>query len=319
MTSYLQHISSSSNKLLSIIIVNWNSGNLLSNCIKSIDDSNIDKGKIEVFVVDNNSSDCSLSFEIPIYCKVIKNQENLGFGHACNLAYKSSNSDFVLLLNPDTQVSKNLISDSLEIALKNPGYSIFGVQQRDENDNILRTCGRFPTLLSFFLDASGVSKIFPQYFKPAPLMTEWNHLSDQVVDHVMGSYMLIRKSDVTEPYLFDDDFFMYYEELDFSYRMRLKGKFSFFISGLFVYHECGGTSKKVKAKRLYYSLFSKLLFQKKHSERLIYILSVLMVFLLEFPARFFYASFKFDGMEIKELVQGYSMLTQRLFKSVAIE
>ena len=187
MTSYLQHISSSSNKLLSIIIVNWNSGNLLKNCINSINISSIDKNNIEVFIVDNNSSDGSISFEFPNYCKVIINKANLGFGHACNIAYKASNSEFVLLLNPDTQVSESLISDSLEFAFKNPEYSIFGVQQRDEKNNILRTCGRFPNLSTFLLDALGVSKILPHYFTPAPLMVEWNHLNDQVVDHVMGS------------------------------------------------------------------------------------------------------------------------------------
>lgn len=314
MTSYLQHISSSSNKLLSIIIVNWNSGGLLKNCINSIDISTIDKNKIEVFIVDNNSSDGSFSFEFPNYCKVIINEANLGFGHACNIAHKASNSEFVLLLNPDTQVSENLISDSLEFAFKNPEYSIFGVQQRDEKNNILRTCGRFPNLSTFLLDALGVSKILPQYFTPAPLMVEWNHLNDQVVDHVMGSYMLIRKADIIEAFIFDENFFMYYEDLDFSYRMRLNGKLSFFISGLNVFHECGGTSKKVKAKRLYYSLFSKLFFQKKHSKQFIYFISVLIVFLFEFPARFFYTLFSFDRAQIVELIQGYAMLTKRLIK-----
>lgn len=317
MTSYLQHISSSSSKLLSIIIVNWNSGNLLKNCIFSIDNSDINKDKIEVFVVDNNSSDSSVSFEFPNYCKVISNIENLGFGHACNIGYKTSNSDFILLLNPDTQVSKYLISQSIEFALKNPEYSIFGVQQRDENNNVLRTCGRFPTLSTFFLDALGVSKLFPKSFKPAPLMLEWDHLNDKVVDHVMGSYMLIRKADIIDLFLFDDDFFMYYEDLDLSYRMKLNGKLSFFISGLSLFHECGGTSRNVKAKRLYYSLFSKLLFQKKHSGRNFYFLYIFMVFLLELPARFLYAVSRFDWVEIIELFQGYLMLTKRLFNSRA--
>lgn len=314
MTNYLQHISSSSNKLLSIIIVNWNSGNLLENCINSIDSSSIDKDKIEVFVVDNNSSDDSVSFQFPHYCNVIINKENIGFGHACNIAYKECDSDFILLLNPDAQVSENVISYSLDFALKNPAYSIFGVQQRDENNDILRTCGRFPTLTTFFLDALGVSKSFPQYFTSAPLMAEWDHRSDRVVDHVMGSYMLIRKADINEPFLFDDDFFMYYEDLDLSYRMMMRGKLSYFIAGLNVFHECGGTSKKVKAKRLYYSLFSKLLFQKKHSKPFVYFLSILMVFVLEFPARFFYTIFRFDMSEMIEFFQGYSMLVRRFFK-----
>ena len=126
--------------------------------------------------------------------------------------------------------------------------------------------------------------------------------------------MLIRKADIIEAFIFDEVFFMYYEDLDFSYRMRLNGKLSFFISGLNVFHECGGTSKKVKAKRLYYSLFSKLLFQKKHSKQFIYFISVLIVFLFEFPARFFYTLFSFDRTQIVELIQGYAMLTKRLIK-----
>ena len=138
---------------LDIIIVNWNSGPYLFNCINSIPRSISESFYLNrVIVVDNNSTDGSLSkirqIDLPLF--VIRNKKNLGFAKACNQGAKESNSDYLLFLNPDTQLYKTSISSPLEFMQDpvNNKIGIIGVKIIDDNGVISRNCARFPTTYS---------------------------------------------------------------------------------------------------------------------------------------------------------------------------
>jgi GT2 family glycosyltransferase len=310
MINYLQPISFSLKYSLDIIIVNWNSGNLLRACLNSLFSSDLSSVDLNVIVVDNNSSDNSEKYPYPDFATLIYSGSNLGFGKACNLAYKQCKSDFVLLLNPDTVLQSNTLKNLFEKVEEFSNYAIYGIQQRDQQGNVLRTCGRFPSLWNILMDSSGLSKFFPSLFVPAPLMSDWNHLESREVDHIMGSFMLIRRGIINDDFLFDDSYFMYLEDLDLSYRVSKKGYKSLFLSDPFFIHEAGGTSRKVLDKRLFYSLHSKIVFQHKHHGKFAAILTVLIIFVIELPIRLISKCYSLNQMGI--ILSAYKMLVKNL-------
>ena len=111
MINYLQPTNSSFKYSLDIIIINWNSGCLLSDCLGSLFSSDLSSIDLNVIVVDNNSSDNSENYPYPEFSTLIRSGNNLGFGKACNLAYLQCKSEYILLLNPDTVLQPNTLND----------------------------------------------------------------------------------------------------------------------------------------------------------------------------------------------------------------
>ena len=139
-------------ELISIVIVNWNSGNQLSDAINSI--IRYHKGLISsVIIVDNASNDNSMTFikylkDLPFLLDIICNSENLGFGFACNQGAAKVKSEFILFLNPDTQLYDNSISVPLAFMKRpnNKAIGICGIKLVDEHNNFSVSAARFPTL-----------------------------------------------------------------------------------------------------------------------------------------------------------------------------
>ena len=251
-------------KKVDIIVVNWNSGEKTLAAVKPYVNYKSSAIDCNVIVVDNASTDNSLLLFKNVIDKVIINDRNLGFGAACNQALNGCTGDYILLLNPDT-ISDPLVLEKLVLFLeKNRQYGITGPSQVDENGNVIRTCGRFPSFKTAFFQVLGLSKIFPKLFTPAPIMTDWDHLQSRDVDHVMGSYMLIRRQVLSLTGFMDDEYFVYLEDIDLSKRFRNAGFKSFYNKELSIYHECGGTGQKLRTYRLFYSLSSRRLYWKKH-------------------------------------------------------
>jgi N-acetylglucosaminyl-diphospho-decaprenol L-rhamnosyltransferase len=293
---------------LDIIIVNWNSENYLENCIESILNSNISLININIIVVDNASSDGSERFCLNNKkVKLLKQHKNLGFGRACNLASTFCNSDFILFLNPDTKVKSETLINSLIYLEENKNITVLGCRQINFKNQTLRTCARFLTPKRYFNKITGLSSLIPSIFKNYH-MTDWDHENSQFVDHVMGSFYLIRKKDFDAIGKFDERYFMYYEDLDLSKRIIDKGGKIFFNSAICIFHASGGTSINVKAKRLFYSLKHTLLFSEKH---LSYTQNFIMKFLIlicEPIFRVIYAIGKLNLEELKNTLHAYKYL-----------
>ncbi len=247
-----------------IIVVNWNSGKQTIEAVAPYLNYNSPQVHCNVIVVDNASKDNSAAYFEGRINNVIYNSVNEGFGKACNQAFKQSDADYILLLNPDTISNPAVLESLVKFLELHPEYAIAGPQQRDEEDRVLKTCCRFPDFKRSFFDLLGLTKLFPKIFTPCLIMTDWDHLQSRNVDHVMGSYMLIRKAVIDKIGFMDDDYFMYLEDVDLSKRISNAGFKSYFLSESSIFHEGGGTGQKSESMRLFYSLTSRRIYWKKH-------------------------------------------------------
>lgn len=300
-------------KLLNIIIVNWNSGDLLTRCINSILVSDLQNIEFSIIVVDNNSKDHSL-IEIPHHENIIKiqNSDNKGFAKACNQGINNSDGEFILFLNPDTEIRSKTIKSSIEFMKNNNSVTVLGCKQVDKSGVTLRTCARFMTINNHINKLTGLSKLFPKTFLDYHML-DWDHNNSIEVDHVMGSYYLISRQKLEEVNLFDENYFIYNEDLDLSYRIKKNGGKIFFNADIEIYHEAGGTSKQVKAKRLYYALFSKFQYFQKHFTTLDFVISLFLLLTIEPVIRIVFALAKLNLQEVNETFRAYFLLYQTIF------
>jgi hypothetical protein len=253
---------------LSIIIVNWNAGRQLRDCIGSIGRANHDGFMLsEVIVVDNASSDDSLDgvdkLGVPVV--VFRNSENKGFAAACNQGAAEASGDHLLFLNPDTRLFENSLSMPLAYMQQpeNQDVGIVGIQLFDEQNHVARSCARFPGLGIFAAQAMGLNRL-PGLQHLNTHMTDWGHDATRTVDHVIGAFYLIRRPLFDLLGGFDERFFVYLEDLDLSLRAHQAGWRSVYLVGAQAFHAGGGTSAQVKAARLFYSLRSRIYYGFKH-------------------------------------------------------
>ena len=293
-----------------VVIVNWNSGDYLKKCINSIFTNRKNEKLIgTVFIIDNNSSDPSLQ-SIPAYDNlvIIKNSENYGFSRACNQGFKLCTSAYVLLLNPDAQLLENTLQDSMNLMQNRNDVDILGCQLIDEQGKVTVSCARFPTPIGIFYDSTGLSKIAPAIFKPGILMTDFNHRESRFVDQVMGAYMFMRKTIFEKCGYFDTQFFVYFEELDYSKRLSAIGGRSYFDADIKAMHSGGGTTNSVKAFRLFLNLRSRLLYAKKHFSSTGYYCVWFCTFFIEPVTRTLFLLLKGNTREVKEIYKSYKLL-----------
>lgn len=208
--------------ILSIIIVNWNAGHLLKNCLESIY-RNMIKIDYEVFVVDNASTDGSLEMvrkEFP-QVKLVQNKSNLGFAKANNQAIRESKGKYILLLNPDTIVQRDAFQNMIEFMNTHPQAGVVGSKVLYADGSLQLSCGHFPSLQTEFFHSTLLEEIFSK----SPIignfrMTNWDHNSIKEVDWVSGACLLVRKAAIEDVGLLDEAIFMYAEDVDWCYRIK---------------------------------------------------------------------------------------------------
>ena len=298
-------------KLLDIVIVNWNTGLLLRECLESIVTAQNGVALDRVIVVDNASTDGSLDAltKTKLPYTLIRNTENKGFAAACNQGAQGSSADYLLFLNPDTR----LFADSLSVPLafmeaaQNQAVGICGIQLLDEQAKISRSCTRFPTPRMFYTQIFGFNRLFPGVFS-SHFMEEWGHDEDRKVDHVIGAFFLVRRRLFEQLSGFDQRFFVYLEDLDFSYRAKKSGWESRYLVKAHAYHKGGGTSEQVKARRLFYSLRSRILYGYKHFSTIQASLLLLATLFLEPLTRLLLNALRGSFSGLQETISGYLML-----------
>lgn len=297
---------------IDIIIVNWNSGRQLYRCLKSISNLNGDGFKLShVILVDNASTDNSINGleDLVLPLEVIRNNKNIGFAAACNKGVKNSKAEYLLFLNPDAKLFNNSLTVPLKYMQKkeNERVGICGIQLIDEKGIVQRTCARFPTLGQFVSKIFGLDYLLPNLFH-SHFMIEWDHMKSKIVDQVMGAYFLVRHSLFKELGGFDERFFVYFEEVDFSLQAYKAGWKSAFLSGSKAYHKGGGTSDQVKAKRLFYSLRSRILYGYKHFKWLTATILMLLTLFIEPWTRLIWNIIKGSIKELAEMFKAYFLL-----------
>lgn len=301
---------------LDIVIVNWNSGSMLARCLDSI--ASVDDASIvgEVTVVDNASRDGSAEqLEPPPLpnLRLCRNASNLGFAKACNAGARFGAADCILFLNPDVRLETDSLAAPLALMEKaeNSSVGIVGIQLVDPAGAVWRSCARFPTTGSMAVRIFGLDAVAPRWF-PSYQMVEWDHRDNRDVDHVIGAFFLVRRRLFESLGGFDERFFMYLEDLDFSLRARQAGWRSTFLADVRAQHIGGGTSAQVKRARLFYSLRSRLLYIRKHFAPLPAASLTASTLLLEPVPRLARALARASVSEAGETVGAFAMLWRDL-------
>jgi N-acetylglucosaminyl-diphospho-decaprenol L-rhamnosyltransferase len=252
--------------MIDVVIVNWKSEELIRACLNTLSMSEDRHLISSISIVDNSgelqSAPSLRMADAPL--RLISPGKNLGFGAACNLATKDSFSPYILFLNPDVLwLEGHAPLQCMMTRFSDTGMGVVGAKLLGANNQITRTCARFPSFLNIMCDIVGISKIFPHIFKSMH-MHEWNHACSAYVDHVIGAFYLIERKLFESLKGFDERFFVYMEDLDLSKRVRDFSCAVYFDAEAIAFHEGGGTTNKIPATRLSYSLAGRTLYIFKH-------------------------------------------------------
>ncbi len=252
---------------LSVIIVNYNVKFFLEQCLCSVTKAvkNIDA---EIFVVDNNSSDDSKTYFKEKFktVKFIWNKKNIGFSKANNAALPFATGKYILFLNPDTIVPEDCFIKCLSFFEAHPDAGASGIHMIDGSGKFLKESKRsFPSPVTSLYKLAGLTALFPRSERFARY--HLGHLDENKnneVDVLAGAFIMVPKKIIDNVGGFDEDFFMYGEDIDLSYKIQEAGYKNFYFAESTIIHFKGESTKKASLNyvRMFYKAMS--IFVKKH-------------------------------------------------------
>jgi GT2 family glycosyltransferase len=269
---------------LSVIIVNWNTSELLRNCLASVYEQTVDLD-YEVIVVDNASTDSSLKMLKSDFPQVvlIENEENRGFAAANNQAIAVTKGRYILLLNSDTVILDRAIERTISFANENPKAGAIGCKVLNPDGTIQHSCFMFPSILNMLLSSTYLYKIFPKNkLFGREQMTWWDRNDVREVDVIKGCFMLVRREAIEQVGILDEHFFVYGEETDWCYRLKKEGWKVMFTPIGQVIHFGGQSTQQSKVEMILQLRGSILLFIKKHKGFLSQVITRLLTALFFF-------------------------------------
>lgn len=251
---------------ISIIIVNWNTRDLLAQCLESVARAVQSCGPnfAETIVIDNGSTDGSVAMietDFP-WVRCLQNQENIGFARANNQAIALSNSQYVLLLNSDALIPSNTLNRLYSFMEAQPDVAVVGPTLLNIDGSFQASYGQFPTISTYFWQLLGLASFF--YGTHFPSASPEDSQTTQDVDWVGGACLLCRRSALATVGLLDEQFFMYAEEMEWCYRFKQHGWRVCFLPQATITHVGGGSSEIVRPKVLARQWQSNLYFLRKH-------------------------------------------------------
>jgi GT2 family glycosyltransferase len=251
---------------VSIIIVNWNTCDILKNCLQSVY-AQTQPDLVEVIVVDNGSTDNSCQMVRTLFPQLalIENAANIGFAKANNQAIAIARGQYLLLLNSDTILFDNAVAKVLAFAEDNPDAAVIGCRVLNPDKTLQPSCFMFPSILNVLISSCYLNHLFSHSrFFGREEMTWWNGTDTQEVDVVNGCFMLVRRQAVEQVGMLDERFFMYAEETDWCYRFKKAGWKTIFYPNAEIIHLNGQSSRMVRAEMLVQLRISILKFIYKH-------------------------------------------------------
>jgi GT2 family glycosyltransferase len=218
---------------VSVIIVNWNTKDILQNCLDSIYQT-IDNLPCEIIVVDNASSDGSTEMLQERYPQVIKiyNKVNRGFGAANNQAFAIMKGKYALLLNTDAILTPGAVNKLYSFAKMHSQAAIVCGQLLNADGSKQNSVATFPSLPSLLINISLLEYIFPKWFPSK----RYEHKKPIEVHSAVGACMMINKKVLDEVGFFDERYFFFFEETDLAYAFHSKGWSVYHIPDAFIYH-----------------------------------------------------------------------------------
>lgn len=252
---------------LSIVIVNYNVKYFLEQALLSVRKA-AEGIESEVLVVDNASTDGSVALVQQRFPEVqlITNAENVGFSKANNQAIRKATGEYILLLNPDTVIEEDALIKCIEFLNDNPAAGALGVKMIDGSGKFLPESKRgLPTPRVAFFKMTGLSKLFPKsrtFNRYHAGHLDQNEIHE--VDVLAGAFMIIRKQVLDKIGLLDEQFFMYGEDIDLSYRITQAGYKNFYYPKVRIIHYKGESTKKgsLNYVRMFYRAM--IVFAEKH-------------------------------------------------------
>ena len=293
---------------IDVVIVNWNGGALVRTCLARLAAA-VEGPAIDVVVVDNASSDGSADgLEQPdLRLTVVRNADNAGFGRACNQGAAYGRAPAILFLNPDTEVGPDSLKVALAALSADRTIGIVGAQLTDEAGRVQRMCARRPTAVSLIGQELHLDRILPGRV-PTHFLSDWDHAASGPVDQVMGAFLLIRRSLFEHLGGFDERFHVYYEDVDLCARAWDAGFAVHHVAEARVRHDGQGTTRQVKARRLFYIQRSRVLYAAKHHGTATALALLVATFLVQMPLRFALAAARRSPREAGEILHAAALL-----------
>ena len=255
---------------VSIVIVSWNTKKILAECLNSLkpffDSSNAIEQQSEVIVVDNDSSDGTISllqqeFE---WVTLLDTGENLGFPGGNNRGFAVSQGAYILLLNPDTLVHGDAIEQLIQYLDENPDAGAVGSRLLNTDGSLQESCYPRPTIGRELWRLFHLDRI-----KPIGIydMDSWSLVDTREVEVLMGACILARRSIIETVGGMDEDYFMYSEEVDLCYRIQKAGWKIVWLPKAKITHYGGQSTDLVKTEMFLRLYESKLLYFSKNHGR----------------------------------------------------
>ena len=254
---------------ISVVIVNYNVKYYVGQCIDSVRRAlqGIDS---EIIVVDNHSRDGSVDYLSKIEgVRIIESGHNLGFSKANNIAIRQSTAEYVLMLNPDTIVAEDAIRMIIDFADSHPQAGGIGVRMHNDWGTTARESRRgLPSPMTSFYKIIGLSKRLPQHRKYGRYYMGWLPWdSPSRIEVVSGACFLVRRKALDEVGLMDEDYFMYGEDIDISYRLLKGGWENWFVPADIIHYK-GESTQKTSFNYVHVFYNAMLIFMRKHYSHL---------------------------------------------------
>ena len=261
---------------LSVIIVNYNVKFYVEQCLVALQRA-IEGIDADVYVVDNHSRDGSVDFLTKRFrdVNIISCNHNLGFARANNIAIRQSESEYVLLLNPDTIVGEQVIKTALDFMDSHPNAGATGLRMLKANgENAMESRRGLPTPMTSFYKMCGLCARYPKSRRFGRYYMSYLSWDEPVnIDIVSGAFCLLRREAINDVGLLDEDFFMYGEDIDLSYRL-LKGGYENWYLPLRILHYKGESTLKSSFRYVHVFYEAMLIFFRKHYSHLSLLLSI---------------------------------------------
>lgn len=282
---------------IAVCIINYNTRDLLRECLHSILVQTVD----EIVVVDNASADCSVEMmkaEFPSI-PLLALGKNLGFGAASNRGIKACNSEQIVLLNADTQMKTGSLQALRNYLEDHPQAAIIGPRILNPDGTLQTSCFQFPTPLHIFLYISGLYLWIPRLpVLKRRTLQKMASASARPVPWILGAALAFRRETFEALGGFDENFFMYFEEVDLCYRLFSQDKQIHFVPQAEIVHVGGGSTAQARSSS-YIQFFASLAqFYRKHYSRLLLtelVFSVKVVALFKMTCDFFLLQMTHDS------------------------
>ncbi len=259
---------------LSIIILNYNTKDLILECISSIRQQykdQFDNEKFEIIVVDNNSTDESLSFLRKFRFNgfnLIETKENLGFSNGCNLGAKNAKGEYLLFLNSDTQIKDQGFLKMFNFLKDKEKIGILGGKLKNADGSSQLSGGKFYNIPNLLLMLLGMEKF-------ASLRQSPNKI--QKIDWVSGACLMVKKSVFEKIGGFEKNIFMYMEDMELCFKAKKRGLDTYFYPEIMLYHkELGSSNRSFAILNIYKGI---ILFYKKHMPKWQFFLAKTLLYL----------------------------------------